>query len=482
MSEGAIELKREHGRPECDAHLRRVEMRKTLVLSSALALLMGIGVAYAGSNDAYMDQQGSYNNASINQSDGTNNKAGSAAHAITQIHNDAYTWDTHYNTLSIVQSGNSNDVGLGTNSNPFGYGYGIYQNEDYTNGGNSPEPSQRNYIGIMQTSNGNSVGAISQYTATHAGDNYLSISQSGNGGNRVGSVSQQRTQANQNIAIVNQSGTGNTIASMQQYTVNISNGANKMYVTQSGNNNGNGHLTGAAAATGAQSSTLIQGAPFSGGAVHALIDSYASLDISGNNNQFGITQLGHGYNDSDSVGSVLISGNSNQLGIYQEGNGNVVALAEISGTSNNIGIQQTGDGNLATVIVDQSGNKVYARQNDNDNQIYAKIDGNNNGTGLFSDGGASTLASSNGLFSGDLFQDTGNQSMTLKITGNSNQFAFLQTDGTLNTINATITGGSNQAVGVQDGSSNAATLTQGGNSNVAVFHQVGGSNVSTIKQ
>jgi len=72
--------------------------------------------------------------------------------------------------------------------------------------------------------------------------------------------------------------------------------------------------------------------------------------------------------------------------------------------------------------------------------------------------------------------------MTLKITGNSNQFAFLQTDGTLNTINATITGGSNQAVGVQDGSSNAATLTQGGNSNVAVFHQVGGSNVSTIKQ
>lgn len=454
-------------------------MKLKIVLSTASALALLTGAAWAGSNDAYLDQQGSHNNASIDQSDGTHNKAGSAANPITQIRNDAYAPSNKFNTLSIVQSGSSNSVGLGTNSNPFGYGYGVYQNENYIL--NSVNSIQRNVIDIKQTSNGNSVGAISQYTATDHGDNSLSIKQGGNGGNNIGSISQYRTQGNSNLAYVNQSGSNNNITSMQQYDVNLGT-ANKMYITQSGNNNGNGHLTGAAAATGAQSSTLIQGAPHSGGVAHGLINSYASLNISGNNNQFGITQLGDGWNNSDTVGSVSISGNNNQLGIYQKGNGNVVALADISGASNNIGIQQTGDDNLATAVVAQSGNKLYARQTDDSNNIYAKIDGNNNGTGLFSDAGVAALASSNGLYSGDVFQDTGSQKMTLKITGNSNQFAFLQTGGLLNTVSATVTGSSNQAVGVQDGASNKATLTQGGSSNAATFHQVGNTNVSTIHQ
>lgn len=452
-------------------------MKLKIAFATATALGLLAATAWAGDgNKSYVSQQGDFNKAFINQNAGNNNQAGSAARTITQVGSTQNIQSTKNNELEITQSGNSNSVGLDANANSFGNSSGIHQRQAY--GGTSSYASSRNVIDIDQTSDGNRVGAVSQYTATHVGDNKLLIVQRGLGNNTVGSVSQYRTQTTQNVANIDQAGQNNTIARVEQY-VNGYGGpaaeqANRFIVSMTGNNNGNSQLSGAAAASGAQSSTLIQGSP-----ANPARDNYASQTISGNDNQFGVSQFGV----SNTVGNLLISGNDNQVGTYQRGNRNTVSLAEVGGHGNDIGIRQTGDDNLAGTTVDGNDNRLAAKQDGANNVISALVAGNNNGGGLFTDLGASTLASGAGLTSGDLSQIGSNNNIGLTVSSSQNQFAFLQSNGNGNQLSATIGGGNgNQAVGVQSGSNNTATLNQTGGSNVAVFQQVGSGNTGTLGQ
>lgn len=449
-------------------------MRLKLAFATVSAMALLSGAALAGDdNQTNLYQEGDYNSATINQS-GNENNAGDGTHKIIQMRTaDVNAVPTRNNVLTIVQSGNSNDVGLGTNANSFGYGSGVYQRESYA--GSTSYKVHQNIISINQSSSDNEVGAVSQESATHSGVNGLYITQRGDGGNRVGSVSQFRTQSTQNVTTIDQAGSNNNIGHIEQYVREIGNdNFNVIAVTMSGKGNGHGGLTGAAQLSGASSSTIIQGR-----ASNAAKEDRVSLNISGDENQFGVTQYGN-FNSS----SGNISGNYNQFGTYQIGIGNTASLV-MSGDYNNVGVSQSGDGNIAGTVVGGSNNQLNIQQSDNDNSVSARIDGDHNGGGLFTDDAAKAFASSFDLTSGDLVQETGKQSLSLNITAgsNNNQFAFLQTGGLNNGITATISGtGDNQAVGVQEGDSNTATLAQGGNSNVAIFHQIGSSNVATFSQ
>src|SRR5690606_2865930 len=146
---------------------------------------------------------------------------------------------------------------------------------------------------------------------------------------------------------------------------------------------------------------------------------------------------------------------------------------------NFINLVQTGDNNAATATQYGSFNRLNASQSANSNTISALVTGDSNGSGVFSNAGASSVALANSLTSGDVFQSgLGSHTVNLTINSSGNQFAFLQDTGSGSSITATISGsGSNQAVGVQKGgSNNTATLTQAGGSNAAVFQQIGSTN------
>ncbi len=404
-------------------------MRITTILaaSTALTVLIGGAAQAADDNESYVDQAGTGNSASISQS-GSDNDAGLSSLRIRQ--------EDFRNRLTIVQSGDGN--GAGTEAG------GILQksNRDGVDG---------NQMSIEQISSGNVVGAASQISAgtnTSLQRNILNIRQGdagdllGSGGNRISSVVQWRQSSRGNEANLTQSGSQNVIALVSQYSPSAGGGNNRnvMTVLMSGDDNGGGTLTGASALAGATASSLIQG-----DAVTRASQSSINLTISGDTNQYGITQ----YGDQNSVGSVLISGSGNQLGISQNGNRNGLALSTIAGTGNTIGLDQDGDDNVATVIVG----------------------GNSNGGGTLA-GEAGTLAAANGLVSGLVKQDGLNNQATLSITtSDNNQFAFLQ-DGNGNVVDGAIGGGG----------SNSATVVQIGNTNTSIFTQSGSSNVVAISQ
>ncbi|MCP3054446.1 hypothetical protein [Aurantimonas marianensis] len=396
------------------------------ILMAATALTFMSGVAYsADGNEQYSDQSGTNNSIIVEQS-GSNNQAGSSTTEMTQ--------QGFRNQLSITQSGDNNDIGLNSNAN--GGAAGIFQNSNRTG-------ADANQITIEQSSDGNVVGAISQNsggTNTFLGRNIVDITQGGAGANTIGSMTQSRGSSSGNTADITQTGTLNNIARVYQRTTQGGNQTNRLTVNMSGDNNGNGVLSGAASVSGAQSSTLIQG-DLTGQAR----DSFADLSISGDNNQFGVSQ----YGQSNTVGNLVISGNANQLGVNQNGSRNALALSTISGNNNNIGLDQDGQDNMATI----------------------NISGDFNGGGTLA-GAAGTLAAANGLVSGLIKQDGLNNQSSLAITSSdNNQFAFLQ-DGNDNVIVGNVSGaGSNSATMVQIGGNNTSNFSQSGAGNMVSVNQ-----------
>jgi hypothetical protein len=416
-------------------------MKLRLALASATALGLMLGTASAGSNnEAVLSQTGTANSASVTQS-GDGNKAGAAGRAMTQV--------DFRNQLTIVQSGNSNSAGTGV-STTAGAGDGIYQIS------NRPGVDA-NSISIQQLSDGNTVGAVSQVsTGTPATTqrNTVLIKQgdaanlSGSGGNTINSITQWRQSSRGNRADIEQSGAGNLIDRISQVSPTSGGGSNQneMIVRMSGDENGVLALSGAAAASGATSSSLIQGDFTKRGS-----RNYISLTISGDDNRFGITQ----YGDLNTVGSVNITGSESQLGVYQDGNGNALVLSTIGGTGNHVGLRQQGDANTATV----------------------NITGDYNGGGVLA-GVAGGLAGNTGstfhptLQSGLIVQLGNTNSASLTVTNsNDNQFAFLQ-EGNLNTISGSMAGtGSNSAAVAQMGNQNTANFAQNGSGNIAAIKQ-----------
>lgn len=472
-------------------------MTNKLVLATATAIGLALSsAALANDNKAFIEQTGAFNGASITQSAGSRNEVGSAALVAKQNGSDANAHVTSNNSLRIVQSGDDNVIGKGSNVSGFGAAQGLVQKKSYAH--ISGIASAKNTLDIEQTSNGNVVGAISQDTATHSGVNGLVIRQGGAGGHEIGSVSQYRSQTTQNLATITQTGSNNRLARVDQYVTTYGNVtpnivSNVIEIDMSGDGNGHGVLTGQAAASGAITSAVIQGR-----AGKAAKGNEARVNISGDSNEFGVAQ----YGEYNTIGTLMITGDDNEVGLFQEGNRNEIALATVAGLSNNIGIRQFGDDNEAGVAVLGNDNDIGVRQTGNQNTASVMVDGNNNYLDVGQNRNSGSLgghaltvniygnnnnrAAMSGVASsavaplttgiswgpgvGQVLQGGSGNTATINIgtaslDSNGNRFATNQ-QGQGNTLTATVGGGNGNQFGVsQIGNANVASLTQNGSTN-----------------
>ncbi|OWU84115.1 hypothetical protein ATO6_13690 [Oceanicola sp. 22II-s10i] len=413
--------------------------------------------AFADENNAYLDQSGPGNTASIDQSGGSRNDAGSASGSIEQFAGQPLT---QVNTLTIVQSGDDNSIGL----TPLGSsGTGFRQQSQKTNGSSAD---------ILQASNDNVIGSVFQSTrfgGSYQSGNTLTVEQSGGDGNTIAKITQDRDGGdNGSTADIKMLGAGNAIDQVTQVTKGSAATprlGNDLTVTISGDSNGTLGLSGFAAASGATDSSFIQGTRYYNGILHS--NNTANVDISGSNNEFGVTQLG----DDNTIGTLDIDGNSNQVGTYQYGNRNLITISTLSvgNDFNNVGVTQFDDDNEADVTVSGSTNSFGVYQSGDRNGVMLTVDGSGNGlaplnaTGLV----GSALTASNGslMFEVGMIKQFGDDNdVTAGFSGERNLFGMVQ-DGALNVITASVTGNDNVSAVVQVGGSNVANYTQGGNGN-----------------
>ena len=426
------------------------------LLTTTTALGLSVTTAFANGNDAFLDQNGDEHSALIEQS-GDNNDAGGVGSEITQ--------NGHRNNLDVLQSGNDNSIGLGTNS--FTGSTGILQ----THTGIVPSDTRRgNSLSIVQSSNGNTVGAVDQDSSTQGNNtrNSATITQAGDGGNEIDSVRQRKNSSTRNTLNATQEGRNNLIAGIFQNSNVGGNGLNTIDVYMAGTDNGHGALSGFAADTGATTSSLIQDGR--GNSIDLDINGRPSIPVP-DENQFGITQLGN----NNTVNTVTLDTKRANLGIYQDGNGNEVAPSTISGNDNTIGILQIMDDNLAAVTVAGTGNSFLIDQNGVSNDASVTISGNNNGDGLvFGDplsGSALTASLADAAWERGVLRQFGDDNFAnLTQFGNGNMFGTLQ-KGNSNIIN-----------GTQDGMTNQVAVVQVGMTNTTGYSQVGSGNNAGIVQ
>ncbi len=404
----------------------------TLIATTALGLSMA--AAHAGDgNSAFLGQKGADNSASIVQT-GDNNATGSAVRNAGQSGNN--------NLLTIDQVGSNNSIGLGGNADS---GTGMTQTSSNTG------TKQSNKMFITQTSDGNTVGSAVQ-NSSGQGYNTATITQGGGGGNTVGSLYQRQSSSVTNLATITQNGTNNTLARVSQNArVGGAYNPNEIDVTMDGSDNGGASaLSLAAAATGALSSTLIQGTDL------GTRGNKINLDVSGTNNQFGVSQ----YGNDNTVGTLTIAGDANEVGVYQQGSYNSLTLNPVGGMGNNLGLLQNGNYNTANLAVT----------------------GDYNGGANFFDAGsaAGTLALSVGLTEGLMEQSGDGNGIDLTVSGDNNVFATRQASTGTGSLSGNTIIGTQDSTGALSG--NQVAVLQTGQGNATTFSQIGGSNNLAVSQ
>lgn len=451
--------------------------------ATALGLVMATG-AFADENEAYLLQDGTGNSASVTQNSNAiaGNQAGTSTDAVNQTGSN--------NVLVILQSGDDGEIGVRSDTEQ-------YFNPDYPSSGGIPQFTIT-YQGVNQTSsgagsntatltqngNGSVIGDLQQTSSGKALGNSATATQTGD--NTINHIWQTQNSASVgNVIIATQDGSGNTIDRIDQRGTGTGSSNNSITVDISGNNNGTVHLNGLsnfyssrAWAAGATQSALIQNNYGLNGATlwPEVYGNVIDLDISGDNNQFGMTQKG----TVNTTGTVTISGDNNTFGSYQAGNNNVIGTGGIAGNFNDVGIYQSGDANTATVDVligTSDNNGLTIAQVGNNNDANASITGDGNGNASFSGVASTLVANSNGYLSGGVIFQGGT-------SGNFGNVADLTIVGNNNAFAISSIGNQNQVTGVVDNSnSNSAAVLQVGNSNVASYSQAGaGSNSVAISQ
>ncbi|MGK9055345.1 beta strand repeat-containing protein [Neorhizobium petrolearium] len=375
----------------------------TLATTTAVGLL--IGTALAGNeNEAYIDQIGSGNSASIvqGQSNGSavGNRAGYTTQRIRQdgTNNELIINQTHNSSVNSPPRNQINRAGAPGDQAGLGIdqiGNANYLRIDQTganqavfevqqNGGTSATTSSNN---ATITQNGGWSARVSNLRQTFTGgaadgSNDVTINQTGQS-SRVGNTSSgprndgsgahqtgfgnqltinqtgnsqlvyTATQTNSassggtNVASVTQGGgNGNQIRELNQ--VNTGAADNTATLTFSGNGNGavSGVLTGPALGVGVLQSRIRQTGE----------GNDLSYVATGDDNLFGFVQDGLG---NWIVGTV--DGSVNQVAVSQEGDVNSAEL-EILGDSNQFGIAQIGEGNEALVSANGNANELALSQ------------------------------------------------------------------------------------------------------------------------
>ncbi len=497
-------------------------MTKTLLLSSALALLMGSGLAYAGGNHTDLRQSGSGNSATIDQSGASGSDAGkpnvdTRNFKLWQVGSD--------NTLDIVQTGPSNQIGVNTSLGLSSENYtdsngvhhaslnGIQDGTDNTAtihqyGGNI---YQGNELGsFYQLGTGNGLTLTQQGTA-HAGSvsvqnaigevyqnstgvgNTLTVTQTSDSSGLPLAYGNAGFQRGNSIKLVKQDGSGdngtvvqtgnrNYVATFTQsgdtdtasLTQNgVGNRVNLFSQSGGGNNTAKLDLEGNYNGSVEGSNEHVLGGPY--GYAYQTASFSAAAGTAGVT-QGTVQQLGDGNTLGSGGGSFLIQGNNNLFGFYQDSSGsssgNTINGSGINGNGNQLAVSQSGNAaNSATFNITGGYNELGVTQIGG-GTLVATINGDNNNAsslGGFT-GDALSAATSGSLIPGQIYQSGLGNSITLNVgdatTSSSNLFAFKQTGGDNNAIYGTIKGGnSNQVAVLQNGSGNLTSFTQIGSGN-----------------
>lgn len=556
--------------------------RLTALTSTALAVLMAASPAFADNNNVYLDQDGTDNIADVEQT-GDNNSLG------TPLIQRRALQDGDFNTLILDQSSTLGHNGNIQGAN-FGTNYlGLNQTGDYnrieaTQQSGTVEQIQQNssaaggtvsgttnlFVLDQKYSSSNKIQYVWQtFTGTwiSGSENSIDSRQSTPTGLQTGSKITTLSQTGQyntietdqqtgstNIGEINQNGVNNLADTVQAGTGNIitlidqDGDDNEAFVTQTGGTGNKVGLIlqnstgGAPAFVGNYANVIMTGTGNGAGLLmgYSVIgrvtssqitqlggNNDASLEFTGDGNDFGVYQTG----TDNSVGSILVTGDDNLIGVDQDGTGNILALGVIEGDRNNVGVLQAGIGNLATVSIlggasDDNGVRVQQdgtnnatvtvtgsmndvrlnqglllgaggtnlatvsivgddnvldilQQGDNEGLfgVSVTIDGSGNnsaGAGAFASlfGGALTAS---GLSAGQIVQQGTDNLINIKVgnlspSSDNNLFAFKQT-GDGNTVNGTINGDGNQALVFQSGDSNTTNFTQTGGNNYVVVTQ-----------
>ena len=482
-------------------------MKLKIALATATAMGLAIGTAWANDgNKVFLDQDGTENSGSINQSGGDNNEFGLSTDSAKQIgtgniatyNNSGWTGSTGNNNNVVqdfLQDGTLNkfqgsDVG-GSTGNTLG---SFTQDGDY-NGA---------YVNRIQEDN-SSVGTV----LMQGNKNTLTIIQGDSGGayagggNSVGSVSiigsdnglgsaNAYLHAHANAAVyIQQKGNSNEVGSS---TIDGSNNRDPLPFSVGAFNRvheiiqtGNDNLVTAASTTGSvgnwirlsqvgdenglaglgQLSTGFAnsiGGAVDRSAIQVGTGNKIGFGALGNANQFGFFQ--NGANNS-AIG-LNFTGNNNEIGVEQAGTDNVVNLGAVVGDSNDIGVRQLDGGNTANIDLTNGSdfNAIRVIQD-------AAIAATNSNTADIDVNGDSNLLN---------VAQTGDNAMTVNVTGSGNN----NTGGNFTGMADGVAGTSLNPGDLFQNGSSTATLTVGGggasNNNLFAFNQDGAGNsiVGTI--
>jgi hypothetical protein len=432
-----------------------------------------MAMAHADSNRAYLDQGGTTNIGTIDQSGATNAQAGRTGQYVTQNGDD--------NTLTILQTNDKNRIGV--TGNPYGKviqtgSHNVLDAEQTGNDNQTAIVTQTSNPGlsgpsnvatIKQQRNYGGIGTVSQTSAVSstAVMNTMTLTQKGGNSNKIGTASQeftgnsgdtrnamtimQNSQSN-HVHTASQSGFDNDLDITQEVgrtnrisTASQNGSGNVANLLFSGRQNGDGGFTsgGAAEAAGAGASTSVQNGT----------DNLIGVTVNASYNQFGFYQNGQ-YNQATGIS---ITDDSNELGVWQDGTSNTLSLAAITGTKNNLGVRQDGATNFVSLTVTGDQNGGY------------------NG---FGSNVAGTLAVNLGMTAGLIDQNGTKNHATLNISGNGNVFATLQDNSGGGLLGNTINGTQNNT-GI---TGNQVAVAQVGDNNHGNFSQVGSGNVATVTQ
>jgi hypothetical protein len=481
-----------------------------LALSTATALGLLMGAAWAGSNNqAYIDQIGDDNSASITQGQENGsmraNLAGQSDLRMRQEgdDNEIDIDQVHNNTSPTSPGSQRNGVGIkgglgeGAGVDQVGngnylriYQYGANQVvfEVQQDGGASATTDSNNATVVQ---NGGTSARVSNIKQTFTGggtdaSNDISITQSGGTGNRVGNTSTgprpDETGAIQNGVgnqlTVNQSGAGSNLlyASRQDNSASAG-GTNIASVMQSGKGNhvmlieqtntGAGDNLASLSFVGEKNGTI----GFSDNAALVGISQSRAVQTgsgntlgfqvaTGDNNSFGFAQQGEG-NWINGVNT----GDDHQVAIWQHGDDNVVDFAQF-GTGHDLGVSMDGSDNHLKIRQRQSGNNMSVSITGSDNNNWPtsnSLTGDARAAYDVAHGYETAFVGQ-----GSLYQTGSNNSLTMLVTGDLNSFATYQW-GSDNMISHTMGGDANQAVVTQIGSNNYSNTTQtGGGNNLGV--------------
>lgn len=222
---------------------------------------------------------------------------------------------------AILQSGNSNLVTEAsiTGSNNLG-------------SGSASGP-------LKITQNGNSNGqSFSIARIRGSVGNYIVVNEQGNY-NNFSVLQGLSTSSTGNHATVNQIGNSNKATATQFGSLNQlviqQNADNNIAVANfTGDSNGNGSLTGIAAALLPSNANLVEGTIYQD-STGSLIGNTVTYNVNGDGNLFAMAQIGGNNKITGTVSS-----DNNQAAILQTGNGNVTNFTQSGGNNNAISVSQ----------------------------------------------------------------------------------------------------------------------------------------------